>query len=585
MEVSTMSKWFLLPCLAGWAIAQTASPVQPTFRVGTRLVQLDVVVLNDKTPVRGLTKDDFTVQDKGKPQTIAIFSVAEAHKAPKANPLPPNVSSNRMNNRGESTSTATVILFDKMNTPSADQVVARRQTLALLSTLTQTDRVAFYSLDTDLTLVQDFTDGAERLASAAKSLSAQSTDAAPPAAGSPDDQALLSALRNSLTAFQQAVDGSTRVASTMTAFRTIVRHLDGLPGRKNLIWLTASIPFTYGVGAERRKDDQVEIDRMERLMSEANLAVYAVDPRGAGAGDVLSTNGRKNAAGVASQGGAVPGTDGSSKSSSSNSGGGRGGRGGGGGNSTFADTSSTNGPYLGTAAGQATDSAPNTLAGTQGMQVISDNTGGKAYYNTNDLAGAVREILDTTEVSYTLGFYVDEKALDNKNHDLSVKLTRKPETSKASLHYRKSYAALNAQTLAAQEPHPAIGVLAADALDASAIGVMAATAPSPKNPGLHVVQVRVDLADLTLERKGDKWTGAFDLGLAMQGSGKQLSSDVSVKTIPLSLSDDQLKQGLTAGLVIDNTVPSPTQPMRLRVVVQDKTSGAGGSVRLPIAPR
>ena len=53
-----------------------------------------------------------------------------------------------MNNRGESTSGATVILFDKMNTPSVDQVVARRETLALLSTLKQTDHVAFYSLET-----------------------------------------------------------------------------------------------------------------------------------------------------------------------------------------------------------------------------------------------------------------------------------------------------------------------------------------------------------------------------------------------------------------------------------------------------
>jgi VWFA-related protein len=537
--MSHLFKWFLLPCVAGLALAQAPSPVQPTLRVGTRLVELDVVVLNDKTPVRGLTKDDFTVQDKGKPQNIAIFSVSEAHKTLKSDPLPPNVSSNRMNNRGEAISAATVILFDKMNTPSADQVVARRQTLALLSSLKETDRVAFYALDTDLAMVQDFTDGSERLAGAAKSLNTQ-TPGAQPAAGAAEDQALASALQSSLTAYQQSVDGSTRVASTMRAFGTIVRHLDGLPGRKNLIWLTASIPFTYGTGAERRQNDQVEIDRMERLMSEANVAIYAVDPRGAGAGNAL-------ASGI--------------------------------------DTNSAGGQFLGGNAGQAADTSANTLGGTQGMQVISENTGGKAFYNTNDLSGALREILDTTEVTYTLGFYVDEKSLDNKIHDLSVKLGKKPETAKASLHYRKSYAALNAQAQATQRPHTAIAVLGGDALDASAIGIMAATAPSPKQPGIHLVQVRVDLADLTLERKGDKWTGAFDLGLALQGSTRQQSTDVSVKTINLSFSDDQLKQGLTAGLVVDNTVPSPAQPMKLRVVVQDKVSGSAGSIRIPIGPR
>jgi len=534
-----MTKWFLLPsvfvCFAGLAVAQ----VQPTFQVGTRLVQLDVVVLNDKTPVRGLTKDDFTVQDKGKPQNIAVFSATEAHKAAKSDPIPANVASNRMNNRGESTSTATVILFDKMNTPSASQVVARKETLALLSSLKDTDRVGFYSLDTDLAMVQDFTDGGDRLARAAKLLST-SAPAAAAAAATPEDRPLVSSLQNSLTAYQQGVDGSTRVASTLGAFRTIVRHLDGLPGRKNLIWLTASIPFTFGTSVERRQDDQAEIDRMIRLMSEANVAVYAVDPRGAGAGNDLEAP---------------------------------------------ADTNSGGGRFLGGAAGKTSDSSVNTLSGIQGLQTLSEDTGGKAFYNSNDLAGALREILDTTEVSYTLGFYVDEKALDGKIHDLSVKLVKKPETAKASVRHRKNYAALNGQALAVQQPRTQIGVLAADALDASAIGMMAATAPNPNQPGTHLVQVRVDVADLTMERKGDKWTASFDLGLALQGSGRIPSTDVNVKTIPLSLSDDQLKQALTAGLVIDNTVPTPPQAMKLRVVVQDKLSGASGSVRIPIGPK
>jgi len=166
-----------------------------------------------------------------------------------------------------------------------------------------------------------------------------------------------------------------------------------------------------------------------------------------------------------------------------------------------------------------------------------------------------------------------------------VKLVKKPETAKASVRHRKNYSALNAQALAVQQPRTQVGVLAADALDASGIGILAATAPNPKQAGIHLVQVRVDVADLTMERKGDKWTGAFDLGLALQGSGRVQGTDVSVKTIPLTLSDDQLKQALTAGLVIDNTVPTPPQAMKLRVVVQDKLSGASGSVRIPIGPK
>jgi hypothetical protein len=40
----------------------------PIIRADTRLVQVDVTVRNGKGPIRGLTKDDFTLFDKGKRQ-------------------------------------------------------------------------------------------------------------------------------------------------------------------------------------------------------------------------------------------------------------------------------------------------------------------------------------------------------------------------------------------------------------------------------------------------------------------------------------------------------------------------------------
>lgn len=46
-------------------------------------------------------------------------------------------------------------------------------------------------------------------------------------------------------------------------------------------------------------------------------------------------------------------------------------------------------------------------------------------------------------MSYALGFYVEEKALDGKLHDVSVKLAKKLELNGASLRYRKRYLALN----------------------------------------------------------------------------------------------------------------------------------------------
>jgi hypothetical protein len=160
-----------------------------------------------------------------------------------------------------------------------------------------------------------------------------------------------------------------------------------------------------------------------------------------------------------------------------------------------------------------------------------------------------------------------------------VKLAKKADTNGASLRFRRSYLALATK----QRPHPSMNNLADDPFDATAIGLMAATAPDPSKPGVHLVQVRVDLHNLQFEQREGKWVAGFDLGLALEAGGN-VPPPVSNKSMTLSLTDDQLKQGLAAGLLVDNSVPSPAKPSVLRVVVQDRANGQAGSVRLPIQP-
>ena len=500
------------------ASAFAAAQSQPTFRAGARLIQIDVSVQNSKGSVRGLTKDDFTVQDKGKTQNLAVFSVADT-QAPGAasDPLPDNVASNRINKQGQALSAITVILYDRINTPATAQAVIRSQVLGLLSSLRPTDRV------------HPVTRGSEALVRTAQQLKSQGDK---DSAGSGSDQEAAAQLRNALVPFQRLLDNSSRVRLTYGAFRAIARQLDGIPGRKNLIWVTSNIPFTYGTGTERRSDDEAEFMRMVRVLSDSNVAIYPIDPRGAGTADVQPTEDK-----------------------------------------TTAPTKNR----LQGAVGQSMDSV-NTLAGNEGLQRMANETGGRAYYNINDVTPAAREVLNASEVSYTLGFYVEEKALDGKVHDLNVKLGKGADTAGAKLFYRRDYVALKTAAAAAQAP--TMNELIVDEANASGIGIMAATAPDPAKPGVHDVQVKVELADVQLEHRGDKWVGAFDLGFALVGANK-----VNVNTVNLNLTDEQVQQALKQGMVVDNTVPSPDKPTQLKVVVLDKTRGAAGSVLLPIAPR
>ena len=56
---------------------------------------------------------------------------------------------------------------------------------------------------------------------------------------------------------------------------------------------------------------------------------------------------------------------------------------------------------------------------------LADQTGGRAFYFNNDLAGSIRTAISDAEVTYTLGFYPSENGFDGKFHDLDVKVARK----------------------------------------------------------------------------------------------------------------------------------------------------------------
>ena len=76
---STILGLFFLGALE--AQVQPVPSGTPTFRVTTRLVFLDVTVLDSKgrPVVKGLTKDDFTITERKKPQRIVSFEAPESH--------------------------------------------------------------------------------------------------------------------------------------------------------------------------------------------------------------------------------------------------------------------------------------------------------------------------------------------------------------------------------------------------------------------------------------------------------------------------------------------------------------------------
>ncbi len=146
-------------------LAQTAT-TQSVFKVGARLVEVDVVVrANNATPT--LTAKDFELLENGKPRKIAVFSVAHrAAISSKQTPLAPGVVSNRLNHSAIPPN-ATIILVDLLNTTRQNQYYVNIELANFLKTMKDTDQVALYALNKQLQVIEDFTGDVARLKAAA----------------------------------------------------------------------------------------------------------------------------------------------------------------------------------------------------------------------------------------------------------------------------------------------------------------------------------------------------------------------------------------------------------------------------------
>src|ERR1700720_590187 len=180
-RVSTALALLALSLAAISASAQD-SPQPPAISVSTRLVQVGVIARDKNGPVADLTKDDFVVLDRGKPQKISVFSVESSQSAPRtAQPLPQNTFSDLPQYGGAAPRSVTIVLLDNLNTlyGSAPTIFedtpfwtedhalanAKAHLSEYLRNLDPQDRVALYGLSDTLHVLCDFTSDRSRLLS------------------------------------------------------------------------------------------------------------------------------------------------------------------------------------------------------------------------------------------------------------------------------------------------------------------------------------------------------------------------------------------------------------------------------------
>jgi VWFA-related protein len=502
----------------------------PKFQTGAHLVQINVLVRDKNGPVSNLRKDDFVLTDKGKPQIIRVFSVTGPEDALAAqSALPENTFSNRTYHGNPAS--VTVVLLDRLNTLTSTGAdvfednpkwleaqalsYAKQQLVKFVKEMDSKDRVAIYSLAQSLSVLSDFTGEREQLLQILNGYSATSLTSRekvePAAVHTPvpgDFDGSIDRQRQVLANLTNA----NRAQITLAALSSIATHLAAIPGRKNLVWLTADLPFPGAAVA--------------RVLGRANVAVYPMDARGL-----------------------LP-------------------------KAVFAPTNDAKGPGL---FGGSAASAESRPRGQDTMERIAEDTGGRAFINTNNLADAIHAAVDDAAVSYTLGFYPEADSIDGKFHELKVRV--KP--GHFDLRYPKGYFAL--PDTATPQTQSSLLEAVESPLDAASIHVLARIEriDQPK-PGSISISASIDLHQIELKPSGDLQKGAVEMWIVQQDAAGRIIAREN-KTLRLELTKANYEQILKTGVLFRELVEAKPGVATLRIVVADSTNATTGSLIIPMS--
>jgi VWFA-related protein len=358
-----------------------------------------------------------------------------------------------------------------------------------------------------------------------------------------------------------------RVRLTLEQLGALARNLAGYPGRKNLIWLSEAFPdyivpertdigkATTIATAQQSviHNYQTQIDHTADLLSNAQVAVYPVD-----AGTLVNRDAYSSMSNTDSNGNYL----------------GRSARGG-------------TRPGLGSAQAEEISRASEaSISAHSTMNSVADQTGGKAFYNTNNLDKAIRESMDDGSTYYTLGYYPENKNWDGRFRKIVIKVNRPG----IKLHYRQGFFAVEPTDPAKQDPK----ILAIDMGSALDINNPIATAlpfqaviipPSPQNGNKVQINYGVDPRAIAFELKEDgKQHAAVDCGVrAYSKSGETLGTQGS--TFNAALAPEQYQRVMTMIFPCNQVLELPPGEYFLRLAVRDKTNGligtANGSTTVP----
>jgi VWFA-related protein len=398
------------------APAPQKTPAQPpvmatgaTFQANANLVIVDVTA-KDKSgkPVEGLRQEDFTVLEDGKPQKIAVFEyqrISTTPEPPKEIKLEEQL---QLPEAPKTTITAAtpgkiqyhdkrlmVFFFDFSSMQIPEQLRAQDGALDYLNKhVTKDDVVAILFYASTVQVLSDFTDDRDVLTRVIRTLPIGEASELAGLADTDDDNG-----EDTQAAFV-ADETEFNIFNTdqkLFALEQAARMLKPFPEKKALIYFSSGVTRT-GL------DNEAQLQATINAAGRANVSFYAIDARGL-MGD--------------------PPGGGASKAGSRGSG--------------IFNGSVFNSQRSGVLASQDT------------LYTLAAETGGKTFFDNNDIGLGIVKTQEAMGSYYLVGYYSANNAMDGKYRKIDVRLNSSAKQLVAKLEHREGYYAektwgkLNAQ--------------------------------------------------------------------------------------------------------------------------------------------
>jgi VWFA-related protein len=504
---------------------QAGSSQRPVFRAGVDLVFVNVVVRDRSgNPVRGLTREDFTVVEDGRRQDVTTFAFEELASEPMTPPpsLPTVLGSLGSAEAAASSAPPTAVdvrgrrpiamLFDltSMQPEELERAVgAAREYVE--RRLSAADLVAVVALSTSLQLVQDFTADRAALLGALDRMSGVEGAGFEEAATEIEAEVGFAADDSEFTTFN--------TDRRLEALKTLTGAMAGIEQKKSLIYFSSGMTQT---GLDNRVAIREVIDRAVR----ANVSIYTADMRGLQA--------------------VVPGGDASQAS------------------------------VRGTAAfsGRSVSSRFDQMAASQdALSTLAEDTGGRAFFDENSFQAVFDRVVADTSAYYILGYSSDNRVKDGRFRRIRIQVRR----SDVKLEYRAGYYAPRDFAHSGREDREQqlIEQLVSD-LSVTDLPVYAASAYFRVKPDRYFVPVWVVVpgSRIPFARSRDKEKATLDV-LAVLRDERQRPVGQVRDTVNLSVGTAEGVQQKSVQYQTEFELPPGVY--RLKVVVRENQGGTLGS--------